>query len=42
MYKRVRAKRDASEVGPKGPDTIDALQGEQEAGGDNVLVFFSV
>ncbi|CAM9759100.1 unnamed protein product [Scytosiphon promiscuus] len=30
-YKRVRAKRDAAEVGPKGPDTVDQLQEESEA-----------
>eukprot|EP00903_Cladosiphon_okamuranus_P016531 g15251.t1 len=30
LYKRVRAKRDASAVGPKGPDMIDALQEESE------------
>lgn len=28
FYKRVRAKRDAAEVGPKGPDMVDELQGK--------------
>lgn len=28
LYKRVQAKRDATEVGPRGPDMVDMLQGE--------------
>lgn len=35
-YKRVRAKRDAAEVGPKGPDMVDVLQG----GHDFIILIF--
>ena len=32
MYKKVRAKRDATEVGSQGPEKVDALQGAVDQG----------